>query len=499
MARQLRERGLSLAVVGLLVVAVAVATPEPVSGASGDGHVVRVAQKSRVKKKARGKRGAMKEEAPAAGAEAADTPTPAAAPADGTLKFSRDIAPILVSNCAGCHNPRQKRGKLDMSSFEKLMEGTPKEKVIEPGKPEESHLILRIKGEETPRMPQGANRKLSDAAIAKLEQWVKAGAVLDAGINPKDPLEKYAASTEDLRKAELARMSPDQRDKAVETVARERWKKGSPKSSPAVTPSAHFLLIGTLPQDRAGAAVKAVESQVLTVKGLLGPAAVDWGEKATLFVFNDAASFGEFVRAVENREVEAGETGTARFTGPQPYVAVVDPLGGRDDPGGSAGAARRPGRSRKAGGEDESAAGTTSRTLPGLLTEQFAIGAAGRAGKPPRWLTLGLGALVASKVEGRGPYHQKIRRDASQLFELGWASRAQDALGDGTKTEEMRAVGFAVLEWLASVDRSLVPRFVAGMMAGGEKLDDVVGRVLQGSRDEFLAGSGSFVSSRYGR
>jgi hypothetical protein len=313
-------------------------------------------------------------------------------------------------------------------------------------------------------------------------------------------MEKYAASVEDLRKADLARMAPDQRDKQVESVARARWKKASPKTNPEVTPGAHFLLFGRLPKDRAGAAVKAVEGQYATVKALLGARALDWGEKASLFVFNDAAAFGEFVRAVENREVEAGETGTAGFSVPQPYVAVIDPLGGREESTGSAPASRRPGRGARGGTADgDFSGGGSERTLPGLLTEQFVIGAAGRAGKPPRWVTLGLGALVASRLEGRTPYYQKLRRDAYQLCELGWGPKAQEALGDATKVEDVRAVGFAIMEWLSTVNKAVIPPFVEGMQAGGEKLDEVIGNVLNGTREQFLAGSGQYVMSRGGR
>lgn len=81
---------------------------------------------------------------------------------DGRLKFSQDIAPILVANCIGCHsgdNPGVRRGKLDLTTFENLKKGSQKRKddpaVVIAGKPDESHLVLRIKGEEEPRMPQG--------------------------------------------------------------------------------------------------------------------------------------------------------------------------------------------------------------------------------------------------------------------------------------------------------------------------------------------------------
>jgi mono/diheme cytochrome c family protein len=420
----------------------------------------------------------------------------AAAPAAGALKFSRDVAPILVANCIGCHNPRQRRGKFDLTTFDKLMEGTPDEKVIAPGKPEESHLVLRIKGLEKPKMPQGGNRNLSDEAIARIERWVKEGAVLDAGVDRTALLEKIAASPEELRKAELARKTPEERDKLVESVGLERWKKANPKAKPEVTSGTHFLLFGTLPKERAGTALKAVEGQLGQVRALVGPSPVDWGEKGSLYVFNDAGSYIEFVRSLENREVEVGDTGTARFSVPEPYVAVIDPFGGRAEPPGSS-SPRRPARGRRS---DESAdAQGGERSLAGLLSEQLVIGTLERAGKPPRWLTLGLGAKLASRGDPRPGYYQKLRRRAAELYTQGWVSKANDALGGATKTEDIRAVGFAIVEWLATVDRSVAPAFVQGMLAGGEKLDDVLTEVMSSNRAQLLAVTGAFVVENYGR
>lgn len=460
--------------------------------------VIRPAQKKTAKKKARGKRAQAKEAMDGEdGAEKTDKPAPStdAAPADGVLKFSRDIAPIIVANCSGCHNPRQKRGKLDMSTFEKIMEGTPSEKIIAPGKPEESHLILRLKGEETPKMPQGANRNLSEAAIAKIEQWVKAGAVLDAGMDPKKTIASYAASPEDLRKGELAKLTPDERDKQVEKIGRERWKKASPKTDPQINTTAHFIMFSTLPKERAGAVAKALESQTAAVKGILGAPSVEWGEKASLFVFNDLASFGEFVKTNENRESEAGDTGTARLNVPQPYVAVLDPSGGRDEPASANSSAPRKARSKR-GSEDDSSGGSGERSLAGLLTENFVIGAASKAGKPPRWVSLGLGALIASHVEKGSAYYKKIRQDAEALAQQGWQAKAQEALGDETTIDHVRAVGFAILEWLASENRALPGEFVKGMLAGGEKLDEVIQNVLNGTREDFLQKSGEYIMTR---
>ncbi|HKI16609.1 MAG TPA: c-type cytochrome domain-containing protein, partial [Isosphaeraceae bacterium] len=128
----------------------------------------------------------------------------------GQLRFSQDIAPIFVANCVRCHSGDGvgvKKGKLDLSTFEKLLKGTPDNpKVVSPGNAAESSLVLRIKGEETPRMPQGANQVLAGEAIAKIEQWVKQGARLDKGLDPKKPIESYAASGEQVRRAQVARL-----------------------------------------------------------------------------------------------------------------------------------------------------------------------------------------------------------------------------------------------------------------------------------------------------
>jgi hypothetical protein len=496
------QRGLGLSLVCLAVVASAWLLGTAPREAVGEDaqHTIRGTREARViltsqkpktsKKKSRGKRGIPK---PATPAE--EKATPGAGAADGTLKFSRDIAPILVGNCTSCHNekPQSKKIKLDMTTFEKLMAGTPAGKVIVPGKPEESHLVLRIKGEESPKMPQGANRTLTEASIAKIEEWVKGGAVLDAGLDPKKPIASYASSPDDLRKNDLAKLAPEARDKLVEAAGLARWKKANPKATPEVISGAHFLMFSTIPKERANAALKAVESQFTPVKGLLGAKAVEWGEKGSLFVFSDTASFVEFVRANENREVEKGDTGTAKFSGPQPYVAVIDPSGGRDE---AASATKKAVRSKR-GEEDGSGGG--DRTLAGVLTEQFVIGAAAQAGKPPRWVSLGLGALVAMRIERGSAYYTKIRRDAFQLAEQGWQSKANEALGDGGKSSEVRAVGFAILEWLGSVERALPAEFVGGMLAGGDKLDEVIATVLNGTRVDFLAGSGEFIANRYGR
>jgi mono/diheme cytochrome c family protein len=486
--RNLGVLGLTLGLLGLWVGAGRGASTDPGRSGPGQGprakpgrRIIPAAQKT-AKKKARTKKGMPKKD------EAAETTTKAAPANDTGLKFSSDIAPILVTNCIRCHDGKKKA--FDMTSFEMLMKGAKGEKVIVPGMPEESHLVLRINGEETPKMPQGGNNNLSEEAIARIGQWVKEGARLDAGIDPKAPMEKYASTPEMLRKAALAKLSPEERDKAVEAVGLERWKKGTSKTTPEVSRGAHFILFSNLPKERTSSTLKVMEQKYTQLKGLLGPSALDWPEKASLYVYNDKNSFVEFVRNVENRDVDRDTLGSSNFGVPQPYVAVVDPFGGMDEPA----APKRTSRSRKA--DDEGSTGA-ERSLSGLLTENLASGVLSHAGKPPRWITLGVGAYLASTTDPRSAYTHRLRKSAFELAELGWNAKAIEALGDQTKPEDIRAIGFAINEWLAASSKGAYPAFVQAMLGGGEKLDDVIQNVLGGSRDEFLGYSGQWVA-RYG-
>ena len=133
---------------------------------------------------------------------------------------------------------------------------------------------------------------------------------------------------------------------------------------------------------------------------------------------------------------------------------MVDPLGGREGVESLAAAtpkkASRTKRKAASAASDDANTGGPERTLAGVLTEHFVIGAAQRGGKPPRWLTLGLGALVASRVEPGSLYYRKIRREAFEICQLGWQSKASEALGDQEQTDVVRAVGFAILDWVAA-------------------------------------------------
>ena len=498
MLRQIRGLGRWAA---LMVLATGVVLAEP------PARVIRVAQKPQTtnKKKADApKKGATaKPDDAMAKPEAAPPASKAAAPASGELSFRRDIAPILVANCVGCHSgngPGVRTGKYDMSTFEKLMAGGKRGKDdVVPGDSDSSRMILMIKGEETPRMPpRNGQRGFSDEAGEKIAAWIKAGAKLDAGLAATDLMNKYAATPADLRKAELDKLPPDQRDKVITQAGLDRWKKAT-KVEPEVTTGAHFLLLSNLPKARADTLLKKMEDQYKLINRLLttpsGPALAG-PDKIGLYVFKEANAYAEFVRAVETQEIESGEPARAKLGVESPYVVAIDPAHGGDE--ATPAAAPRKGVRKPKKGEDS---GGPDRTLAAVLTESLAAAAANQAGKPPKWVALGLGAYLASSMEPNSPYYRRLRAETAENVRIGWLVKANEALGGQAKAETVRAVGFSLFEWMAAYDPSkkALANVIQVMLGGQDKLDEALGNCLELNREAFLNATGEWFLQHYGR
>ena len=476
-----------LTVVGVsLALGLACLAQDPIAPAKG----IRTTQKQG---KAKGKRGEIAKPAVEVPAKAEGT-TPAAD--DGTIKFSRDIAPILAANCIRCHNEKH-RSKFDQTTFKSILAGGMIGDAIVPGKADMSHLVLRIKGEdEGARMPPGQNR-LGPEAIAKIEAWVNDGAQLDAGLDPTKLITSYAAKPDDLKRARLAKLPVAELDKLTEAKAKERLTKASPNVVIEVYPGKHFLLFGKLPKARADATLKLMETQYARLRGLLtfqGKSVLDGPEKVSLYIFNDRASYVEFVRSNEAREVETGVEGHGNMSVESPYLAVIDPAAGREETP----VPKKVAKSKKGSSASDEASGP-ERSLGGLLTENLAMSATSVTGKAPRWLSLGLGAYMGSVVELRSPYYSRQRSIAFEQARKGWRDQAQEALGGQLPDEKVRAIGFAFMEYLAINQSQVFPSFVNGMLEGQEKLDEVIGQTLEVNREQFLGGVGDFVAVSYGR
>jgi uncharacterized membrane protein len=105
-------------------------------------------------------------------AHAADASTKVAEASD--LMFA-DIAPILNRSCTSCHSGNDAPSGLQLDAYDALMAGSKYGPVVVAGKPDDSELVKRIRGDSTPRMPY-KKPPLPAEEIQRIADWVKQGA-----------------------------------------------------------------------------------------------------------------------------------------------------------------------------------------------------------------------------------------------------------------------------------------------------------------------------------
>ncbi|MSV32458.1 MAG: DUF1549 domain-containing protein [Bryobacterales bacterium] len=99
------------------------------------------------------------------------------------VDFVRDIQPILVASCQGCHGAKAQMGQLRLDAK------APASRTFKAGNAAESHLYQRVAGtSDQARMPMGG-KPLSADQIAVIKRWIDEGAdwpdavgTIDAGI-----------------------------------------------------------------------------------------------------------------------------------------------------------------------------------------------------------------------------------------------------------------------------------------------------------------------------
>jgi len=101
----------------------------------------------------------------------------AVTPALLAISYSRDVAPILQANCAGCHRPARSKGHLDLTSYASLMRGGDEGPAVVPSRPEASPLLQQVAGPE-PSMPKEAEPLIA-REIETIRTWILQGAIDD--------------------------------------------------------------------------------------------------------------------------------------------------------------------------------------------------------------------------------------------------------------------------------------------------------------------------------
>ncbi|MDG1277694.1 MAG: hypothetical protein P8O16_10460 [Algoriphagus sp.] len=91
------------------------------------------------------------------------------------------IQPILNHNCISCHNPKNMKGELDLTSSEGLLGGGEGGKIVNQGNAENSKLFSRLilPKEDEEHMPPKEKRQPRKAEIELIKAWIENGGSMD--------------------------------------------------------------------------------------------------------------------------------------------------------------------------------------------------------------------------------------------------------------------------------------------------------------------------------
>lgn len=300
-----------------------------------------------------------------------------------TVSFSLDIAPVFIQNCNGCHydvrnNPR---GGLNLSTFRRIIRGGDSGSMIVPGKPEESLLVKKIKGEAGTRMPAG-RPPLSSEVIAKIEKWIKEGATFDAKNDQGDikPIYEFARASKATHEELMADRLKSSQD---------NWKLFMPSTPPTKFETDDFVLFGDMSEaalkDYARACEKVIPKIRRTFQVRSGPIVKG---RFSLFLFSQRYDYSEFGKMVEKRDLPRNWKGHFRYDVINAYGAMILPRNKEDF------------------------------SLEGMLAQQISGLVVASMGKDvPAWFAEGCARVAARTADPKDPRIETWKTDWPTIYE----------------------------------------------------------------------------------
>jgi len=106
--------------------------------------------------------------------------------ADDPPSYTKDVKPFLKTYCMECHGPFRAKAGYSVDNYDSLLKkGRGGSALVVPEKPDESRLLMCMTGKTRRAMPPKNKTQPKADEIAKVREWIKAGAKDDTAKDDK--------------------------------------------------------------------------------------------------------------------------------------------------------------------------------------------------------------------------------------------------------------------------------------------------------------------------
>lgn len=369
-----------------------------------------------------------------------------------TVSFANDIAPILVSNCNGCHyGGTRPSGGFAFNNFTGLLKGGTSGPALAPGKGDDSLLVKKLLGTAGQRMPAGGRPALSPEQIQLVKTWIDEGATYD-GDSRESQLESVIAKSWAAKASHTELMT-----KRMER-AKSRWQQVAPKSTPDEASDDEFHIVGNIGEGGAKQLLAQANNAAKSLKKQLKISPKDPLIKGgiTIYALKSRYDYSELGNMLEKRSLPPEWSGHWRKDVLDLYVAMV---------------------------YDKSDAKLNETSLLQQLTSVWVASHDG----VPKWFADGAGRNAIANAVGQNDARVQpwFRRFPEVLQDL----KTIKPLTDGKLNDEDEAVlGFGLVRNMQVSEMKKQYDLVLKNLASGVKFDDAFTKSI-GPVDVFLTRS----------
>ncbi len=336
-----------------------------------------------------------------------------------TVSFSKDVAPLLVENCTGCHlDAMQTRGGLRMDTLAQMLRGGDSGSVMKPGDGEASLLVQKLRGSAGDRMPAGGRPPLSDSDIQLISTWISEGAKVDEAL-VQTPMKVVTAQ------AWLSAAASSEVSQRRAEIAEDEFRlAGADVNRMQNHQSDHFAVWGEVSPATLETVAESAEAALQKARKFLpqadGSPEDFFHGKASIYVLPKRYDYSEFAKMVEGRNVPAEWQSHWKYDGIRAYVAVV--------------------ASERASEEE---------IAERVVAPVASLAVVSRGEGVPRWFAQGLGTAI-SGGESKRDRNENMRRQAELVTAVGSLKSGKDFLNGKLPPERADRMAVAIAESLLS-------------------------------------------------